>query len=175
MEGQAEIDLPCLTTGYAHRNGTLSYMVFNETRPSVTSWSKTLWDSQSNTWAVNPSIWVYGNENAGTTNWTVGNGFLKTKIGPEYGFGYALAPFAKQQVLLAKFAAGGPSLAKDWRPPSSGGTVGPLWNASIAYWRALLKPENLTALFPGFTPSMGVEIAGFLWVQGWQVRDSLGA
>jgi len=164
MEGQAEISLPPLNPPYVgNRNGTLAYMVFNETRPSVTSWSHTLYDG--NNWLQYPDVWVYGNENSGTTNWTVGNGFTKDKIGPEYGFGWALNKVAPKQILLAKFAAGGTSLAHDWRPPSSGGTVGPLWNASIAYWRDLLKPENLTALFPGYTPAMGYEISGFLWVQ----------
>ena len=69
-------------------------------------------------------------------------------------------------MLLAKWSIGGTSLAHDWRPPSSGGTVGPLFTASVAAWKELLSPANLTALFPLYNVSEGFEIAGMLWVQG---------
>jgi hypothetical protein len=168
MEGQSDIDSSDPKTGAPHRNGTLAWMIFNETRPDVTAWSKRLWDPSTNNYLVREDVWVYGNENVGTGNWTVGNGFLPKKNGPEYGFGYVIGDAAPSQVLLAKFAAGGTSLDKDWRPPSSGGGAGPLFNASLAYWRALLTPENLTATFPGYDAAAGFEVAGFLWVQGWQ-------
>ena len=77
MEGQSPIDEPsqnpnCM--GCPHRNGTLAWMTFNETRPSVTAWSKELWDATTNNWLVDDNVWVWGNENQGTQNWTVGNG-----------------------------------------------------------------------------------------------------
>ena len=93
-------------------------------------------------------------------------GFRASTNGPEYGFGGALGSVAPKQMLLAKFSNGGTSLAHDWRPPSAGGTTGPLFNASLAAWKSLLTPANLTALYPGYNESEGYEIAGMLWVQG---------
>lgn len=167
MEGQSPTDAPD-PSGAPHRNGTLAWMVFNETRPSVRAWSSQLWDNATNNWVVKDDVWMFGNENLGTGNWTVGNGFTKDKNGPEYGFGFGLSATAPHQVLLAKASWGGTSLAKDWRPPSSGGQTGPLFNESLAIWRALLTPENLTAMYPGYDAAAGFQIAGFLWVQGWQ-------
>jgi hypothetical protein len=97
--------------------------------------------------------------------------------GPEYGFGFGIAEASPHQALLAKWARGGTSLAQDWRPPSSGGTVGPLFVESIAAWKSLLTTANLTALYPGYDASAGFEIAGFLWTQGWQdgCVDSMAA
>ena len=171
MEGQSPTDSTdpnpgC--TGCPHRNGTLAWMIFNETRPDVQAWSKKLWDAQTNDYLVRTDVWVYGNENAGTGNWTVGNGVSRSTNGPEYGFGFGIGDASPSQVLLAKFAHGGTALASDWRPPSSGGAVGPLFNASVAWWQQLLTPANLTALFPAYDASKGFEIAGFVWVQGWQ-------
>ena len=94
MEGQSDIDSSDPKTGAPHRNGTLAWMIFNETRPDVTAWSKRLWDPSTNNYLVREDVWVYGNENVGTGNWTVGNGFLPKKNGPEYGFGYAFLPYA---------------------------------------------------------------------------------
>jgi hypothetical protein len=173
MEGQSPIDEPSQDpkcTGCPHRNGTLAWMVFNETRESVTAWSKNLWvgDEATGSWLKNDNVWMWGNENLGTTNWTVGNGFRASTNGPEYGFGYAMGSVATEQVLLAKWSVGGTSLAHDWRPPSAGGQTGPLYNQSLADWKALLTTANLTALYPAYNAAAGFEIAGMLWVQGWQ-------
>ena len=46
-------------------------------------------------------------------------------MGPELGFGFVLGDFYKEPVLLIKTAWGGKSLYEDFRPPSSGGQVGP--------------------------------------------------
>lgn len=170
MEGQSPTDSPSVDPkcmGCPHRNGTLAWMVFNETRPEVTAWSKQLVDVNGH-WKVDDSVCVWGNENQGTTNWTVGNGVRPGANGPEYGFGFAIGQTSPKQALLAKFARGGTALATDWRPPSSGGTVGPLFTQSVSTWKALLTTANLTALFPQYDAAAGFEIAGFLWTQGWQ-------
>ena len=83
MEGQSDTDSIDPKSNKPHRNGTLAYMIFNETRPEVTSWSKNLWDPATNNYLVRTDVWVYGNENVGTGNWTVGNGFTLKKNGPE--------------------------------------------------------------------------------------------
>ena len=50
-------------------------------------------------------------------------------MGPELGFGFVLGDFYKEPVLLIKTAWGGKSLYEDFRPPSSGGKVGPYYRA----------------------------------------------
>lgn len=53
---------------------------------------------------------------------------------------------------------------KDFRPPSSGGTVGPYCTKMLAEIRAALA--NLKTDFPGYD-GVGYELAGFVWYHGW--------
>ena len=86
-------------------------------------------------------------------------------IGPEYGFGLVVGSQLGDQVLLIKTAWGGKSLKVDFRPPSSGGTVGPYYTDMVGIVHRVLN--NLgTTYFPGYTGG-GYEIAGFGWHQGW--------
>jgi len=85
-------------------------------------------------------------------------------IGPEYGFGLVTASQLGDQVLLIKYAIGGKSLIADFRPPSSGGTLGPNYTGMIAWTRQVLA--NLTTFFPSYGGG-GYEITGFGWHQGW--------
>ena len=41
------------------------------------------------------------------------------EVGPELAFGHAIGDRLAQPVLLAKFAVGGTTLHRDWRPPSA--------------------------------------------------------
>lgn len=52
-------------------------------------------------------------------------------IGPELQFGHVMGDFLEEPVLLIKTAWGGKSLYKDFRPPSSGGEVGPYYTQMI--------------------------------------------
>ena len=52
-------------------------------------------------------------------------------IGPELGFGHVVGDAFEEPVLLIKLAWGGKSLAKDFRPPSSGGEVGPYYKEIV--------------------------------------------
>ena len=163
MEGQSPTDAPSPgpnCTGCPHRNGTLAWMVHNETRPEVQAWSRQLVNADGS-WLVRDDVWMWGNENLGTRNWTVGNGVNGGTNGPEYGFGFGISQTSPHQALLAKWARGGTALATDWRPPSSGGAVGPLFLESVAAWKQLLTTANLSALYPSYDPSLGFEIAGF--------------
>ena len=92
------------------------------------------------------------------------------QVGPELGFGWALGdrlnrPGVKQtkKILLIKIAWGGKSLAIDFRPPSSGGTVGPYYEAMVANVKKTLS--NLTSFFPSIESR--VQLSGFAWHQGW--------
>ncbi|GEM_PF-287014 len=85
-------------------------------------------------------------------------------IGPELQFGHVIGNYLDEPVLLVKTAWGGKSLYVDFRPPSSGGTVGPYYTQMLAEIRqALADIENL---FPG-RKNHEYDIAGFVWMQGW--------
>ena len=78
-------------------------------------------------------------------------------IGPELGFGFAMGDFFKEPVLLIKTAWGGKSLYVDFRPPSSGGQVGPFYTKMVEEVRAALAELG----------DQKYEITGFVWQQGW--------
>ena len=75
-------------------------------------------------------------------------------IGLELQFGHVVGDYFDEPVLLIKTAWGGKSLHKDFRPPSSGGEVGPYYKQMIAEVRAALEGQEY-------------ELAGFIWMQGW--------
>lgn len=78
-------------------------------------------------------------------------------IGPELGFGFVMGDYFKEPVLLIKTAWGGKSLYVDFRPPSSGGQVGPYYTKMVEEVRAALAELG----------GQKYEIAGFYWQQGW--------
>ena len=98
---------------------------------------------------------------------TVGYGAGTDCIGPEYGFGNAVGDAIRDPVLLIKLAWGGKSLAQDFRPPSSGGTVGPFYKEVVDQARKVLA--NMADEFPELK-DRPVEISGFGWHQGWNDR-----
>ena len=61
-------------------------------------------------------------------------------------------------------AWGGKDLCKDFRPPSSGGTVGPFYTDMIGTVKKVLG--DVKAQFPGYAGG-GYELAGFVWWHGW--------
>ena len=83
-------------------------------------------------WLVRDDVWVrfqtarQGLLKGGLTIGYTGYG-NSTHIGPELQFGHAVGDYLENQVLLIKTAWGGKSLYKDFRPPSSGGEVGPYY------------------------------------------------
>jgi alpha-galactosidase len=97
----------------------------------------------------------------------VGFGAKEDRIGPELGFGFVIGDAYEEPVLLIKLAWGGKSLAKDFRPPSAGGAVGPYYKEIVDRTRAVLK--DLKKEFPEFG-DRGYELAGFGWHQGWNDR-----
>ena len=85
-------------------------------------------------------------------------------FGPELAFGAVLGEAMDEPVLLVKTAWGGKSLYKDFRPPSSGGEVGPYYRRMIDDVRSAIAkaPDEV----PG-AKGREVEIAGFVWYHGW--------
>ncbi len=116
-------------------------------------------------WAVRDDVWVHYLDRKGKL--TAGFGVKEDRIGPELGFGWVVGDAFEEPVLLVKLAWGGKSLAKDFRPPSAGGTVGPYYKEVVDRTRAVLK--DLKTTFPEFG-DRGYELAGFGWHQGWNDR-----
>ncbi|MFP6737738.1 MAG: sialate O-acetylesterase [Planctomycetota bacterium] len=81
----------------------------------------------------------------------------KHHIGPEFQFGHVLGDATAAPVLLIKTAWGGKSLYADFRPPGSGGTVGPYYKKMIEEVRAALAALG----------NRKYRISGFVWFQGW--------
>ncbi|MCF7732535.1 MAG: Ig-like domain repeat protein [Akkermansiaceae bacterium] len=88
-------------------------------------------------------------------------------IGPEFGFGKSLGNAIADPVLLIKVSWGGRSLAGDFRPPSSGGTLGFSYKLLVEKVHEVLN--NLQKYAPNYQGN-GYEITGFGWHQGWNDR-----
>ncbi|NVL91297.1 MAG: sialate O-acetylesterase [Desulfobacterales bacterium] len=158
MEGQGKIKID------AKRNegkGSLEYLVKD---PTTTKRYKHLVDD-SGQWVVRKDVWIWYLGRKGGL--TVGYGARNDRIGPELQFGHVMADYFDNQVLLVKTAWGGKSLAKDFRPPSSGGEVGPYYIEMIKHVKDVLA--NLKKHF-GDYDGRGYELAGFGWHQGWNDR-----
>jgi hypothetical protein len=119
------------------------------------------------------------------------------KIGPEFTFGITMDAAFDEPVLLIKTAWGGKSLHTDFRPPSAGpyelsswqrenyprqeGHGIPKdfekWKADKAaetgrYYRLMLEHvkrvlADLKRVCPEYDAAQGLELAGFVWLQGW--------
>lgn len=85
-------------------------------------------------------------------------------FGPELAIGHLLGDHYEEQVLLVKVAFGGNSLAGNFRPPSSGGTLGDKYPLVGKAVREAL--ERLPEIVPGYTKDQGYELVGFFWNQG---------
>ena len=129
-------------------------------------------------WVVRKDVWISNwggalgsatESNSGAL--TVGFGSENTMpdgyIGPEFGFGHIVGNAMGDKVLLIKTSWGGKSLAVDFRPPSSGGTVGPYYSEIIAKVRMVLA--DVKKYYPAYDGN-GVELAGFGWHQGYNDR-----
>ena len=110
-------------------------------------------------------MWIHYLDRKGKL--AVGYGAKEDRIGPELGFGHVIGDAYEEPVLLIKLAWGGKSLAKDFRPPSSGGEVGPYYKEIIQRTKDVLG--NLKKEFPEIG-DRGYALAGFGWHQGWNDR-----
>ncbi|HUU90159.1 MAG TPA: sialate O-acetylesterase [Phycisphaerae bacterium] len=119
-------------------------------------------------WVVRDDVWIWYLGRKGGL--TAGYGARSDRIGPEFQFGHVMGDACDNQVLLIKTAWGGKSLAKDFRPPSSGGEVGPFYTEMLKHLKDVLA--DLKTHFPDYD-GKGYEIAGFGWHQGW--NDGCGA
>ena len=163
MEGQAVVDLE--GKDYNQGQGTLVTLMRDPAKAPI---FKHLKDAQGK-WTVRDDVWVrYQRERGPLLAGPLGLGFSvygdSHHFGPELQFGHIVGDHFDNQVLLIKTAWGGKSLFKDFRPPSSGGEVGPYYTKMLAEIRAALT--NLPKEFPKYAGG-GYELAGFVWYQGW--------
>lgn len=116
-------------------------------------------------WRVRDDVWIQYFERKGKL--TVGYGAGPDCIGPELGFGHVVGDALREPVLLIKIAWGGRSLAVDFRPPSSQGTVGPTYTELIRLSREAIAQVGTN--FPEWR-GRSVDLVGFGWHQGWNDR-----
>ncbi|MBM4017814.1 MAG: sialate O-acetylesterase [Planctomycetes bacterium] len=158
MEGQGIIKMdPKRNEG----KGSLEYLVKT---PATADRFKHLVDKDGK-WIVRDDVWIWYLGRKGGL--TVGYGAKDDKIGPELQFGNVVGDYFEDPVLLIKLAWGGKSLAKDFRPPSSGGEVGPFYTEVVKQVKDVLA--NLKTHFPDLG-ERAYELAGFGWHQGWNDR-----
>ena len=156
MEGQGvvEMDHP------EYYNGGLGNLVWSMKNSASKDKMKHLKDADGN-WVVRDDVQISFKDRRGLRKGGLTIGYTgyggSSHIGPELQFGHVIGDHFEQPVLLIKTAWGGKSLYTDFRPPSSGGEVGP-------YYKQMLEEidDALNAL--GDKP---YEIKGFVWMQGW--------
>lgn len=121
--------------------------------------------AKDGSWRIRDDVWIEYFERKGKL--TVGYGAGPDRIGPELGFGMVVGDAIREPVLLIKLAWGGKSLAADFRPPSSGGAVGPFYTELIR-----LAKESISQVSGRFPELAGrpVQLVGFGWHQGWNDR-----
>lgn len=123
---------------------------------------------------------------------TTGYGANHEKLGPELTFGIYLQQSLNEPILLIKTAWGGKSLHTDFRPPSAGpfqfreeqleqfrkegkdvakletekaAATGANYRLMLEHLRKVLA--NIKDVYPGYNEQAGYELAGFVWLQGW--------
>jgi hypothetical protein len=162
MEGQAVVDLS--GKDYNEGRGTLAQLIED---PRLQPQLKHLRNSNGS-WAVRDDVWCrYKREHGPLLAGPLSIGFSiygGHHFGPELEFGHVVGDQIESPVLLIKTAWGGKSLYQDFRPPRSGGSVGPYYKKMIAEVREALA--NLKTDFPAYDGS-GFELAGFVWYHGW--------
>ncbi len=163
MEGQAVADLE--GKDYNNGKGTLKALLKDPARAPLVKHLVT----DKGKWTIREDVWVrYQREKRPLLAGPLTIGFAvyggTHHFGPELQFGHVVGDHFTEQVLLIKTAWGGKSLYRDFRPPSSGGVVGPYYTKMLAEVREALA--NLKTDFPGYA-GQGYQLAGFVWYQGW--------
>ncbi len=96
-------------------------------------------------------------------------------IGPELAMGHRIANAIVSPILLFKSNKGGTDLAADWRPPSAvadrGGVIGTNYTNTVNRFSSLLDDLDAdladNGVLDDYSNATGYEVAGFVWLQGW--------
>jgi arylsulfatase A-like enzyme len=163
MEGQAVVDLE--GKDYNDGKGTLKTLMRDPVKGTLFAHLK----DAAGDWKTLDDVWVrYQPEDQPLRKGPLSVGFAvyndRHHFGPELEFGHVMGEALENPVLIVKTAWGGKSLYRDFRPPSSGGKVGPYYSLMIEEVRESLA--NLAKDFPRFE-GLGYELAGLVWYQGW--------
>lgn len=164
LAGQSNMEGHGFIKADPKRNGGKGSLEFLARDPATADRFKHLL-GKTGDWVVRDDVWIRYLDRKGKL--TAGYGVQDDRIGPELGFGTVMGDAFEEPVLLIKLAWGGKSLAVDFRPPGSGGEVGPYYTQVVDRTRALLK--DLKKEFPEFG-DRGYLLAGFGWHQGWNDR-----
>ncbi|HLK60941.1 MAG TPA: sialate O-acetylesterase, partial [Chthonomonadaceae bacterium] len=121
-------------------------------------------------WKSSDHVWVWFNGRKGRL--TPGFGAGPDLFGPELGFGQALGASISDPILIIKTAWGGKSLFADFRPPGSGGEVGPNYTLLVQTVEKVMA--DLSTEFPELS-GRKCELAGLVWWQGWNDAYPKGA
>ena len=166
MEGQGVVDLD----HPRHYNGGKGILKNVMSKPENRARYAHLKDANGS-WSVRDDVFVRFRNRSGVLAGGLSIGFTgyssrteRHHIGPELQIGHQLGNATEQPVLLIKTAWGGKSLYKDFRPPSAGGETGEYYTRMLAEVQEAL--DNIDKDFP-LLAGRPVEIAGFIWFQGW--------
>jgi hypothetical protein len=164
MEGQAVVDLDH-EKYYNGGKGTLVHVMKHSPLKDRYNHLK---DAKGD-WTVRHDVWVwYRNGRGALKKGPLSIGYAvyggRHHFGPELQFGHVMGHLFENQVLLIKTAWGGKSIYVDFRPPSSGGKVGPCYTKMLEEIREVLG--DIKAQFPDYD-GQGCEIVGLVWFQGW--------
>ncbi len=164
LAGQSNMEGHGYIKADPNRNGGKGTLEYLTTDPATAEKFKHL-RGDNGGWTVRDDVWIHYLARKGKL--TAGYGVREDRIGPELGFGQVIGDAYGEPVLLLKFAWGGKSLAVDFRPPSSGGEVGPYYREVVQRAKDLLG--DLNQQFPELADRKP-EILGFGWHQGWNDR-----
>ena len=104
----------------------------------------------------------------------------KQRYGPEYTFGIYMRKHLNEPIMIIKIAWGGRGLYQQFRSPSAGDYTEAKdghGNPTGVYDHYMIKHAqsalaNLGNYHPDYDPKAGYEIAGFVWLQGF--NDLIG-
>jgi alpha-galactosidase len=142
--------------------GTLKYLTTNAGTKSTYAHLV----SSSGGWASRSDVWLVDLDASGPLT------IAKETFGPEVQLGHVIGNYYQEPVLIIKTSWGGKSLYADFRPPSSGGTVGPYYEIMVDRIHEVL--DDIRKFYPSYD-GQGYEIVGFGWHQGWNDRINSAA
>ena len=163
MEGQGVVDLDH-PDYYNGGKGTLNAVMADPKKAPLFKHVKV----SSGNWVVRDDVFVRFRTKQEVKTGGLSIGYAgypgRHHIGPEFQFGHVVGAAIDEPVLLIKTAWGGKSLYQDFRPPRSGGDVGPFYTQMIAEVREALG--SVKTDFPQLADRR-LKLSGFVWFQGW--------
>jgi len=175
--------------GHAHVRTLQHLAMHEETKPMLAEIQY-----PDGTPKVHDQVWIsyLSSEGVKQGKLTTGYGANSEKLGPELTFGIYMQQALGEPILLIKTAWGGRSLHTDFRPPSAGPFVfadsqleqfrkqgknltqiqsekvaatGVAYREMMAHVKKVCK--DLRTVYPDYKEQQGYELAGFVWLQGW--------